>query len=296
MLGVLPGIVGSLQAVEAIKLILDLGDPLIGRLLTYDSLEQSFREYKVQVDPTNEITYANRDRIVVAELDDLCMPHPLQAPATHSSPPRHSARARGRCPSRCDGRRTPPRSRGRRSARISSVIGLVIGVVAAASWSRPSGRSGTGCATPWPTPRPGSSCSAFAAGGMTTIAAGWTDVLELLGAHVGRWRVIGWYYVGELGKYLPGGVWPVLGRGELARTRRGGPQRRLRQRGPVLATLYLAAALTALVFCRSAWPVVATSARRCCCSCCCRSVCSCCTRRSSSRSSPSPGGPPGATS
>jgi molybdopterin/thiamine biosynthesis adenylyltransferase/rhodanese-related sulfurtransferase len=82
VLGVLPGIVGSLQAVETIKLILDIGDPLIGRLLAYDSLEQSFREYKVQVDPTNEITYENRDRIVVAELDDLCMPHPLQAPAT----------------------------------------------------------------------------------------------------------------------------------------------------------------------------------------------------------------------
>jgi sulfur-carrier protein adenylyltransferase/sulfurtransferase len=82
VLGVLPGIIGSLQAVEAIKVILDLGDPLIGRLLAYDSLEQSFREYKVRVDPTNEITYQNRDRIVVAELDDLCMPHPLQAPAT----------------------------------------------------------------------------------------------------------------------------------------------------------------------------------------------------------------------
>ncbi len=77
VLGVLPGIVGSLQAIEAIKLILDLGQPLIGRLLAYDSLEQSFREYKVQVDPTNEITWDNRDRIVVAELDDLCMPHPL---------------------------------------------------------------------------------------------------------------------------------------------------------------------------------------------------------------------------
>src|SRR3954471_12045468 len=80
VLGVLPGIIGSLQAIETIKLILDLGDRLIGRLLAYDSLEQSFREYKVQVDPTNEITYENRDRIVVAELDDLCMPHPLQAP------------------------------------------------------------------------------------------------------------------------------------------------------------------------------------------------------------------------
>src|SRR3954469_1711498 len=81
VLGVLPGIVGTIQAVEAIKVLLDLGDPLIGRLLAYDSLEQSFREYKVRVDPTNEITYENRDRIVVAELDDLCMPHALQAPA-----------------------------------------------------------------------------------------------------------------------------------------------------------------------------------------------------------------------
>ncbi len=81
VLGVLPGIIGSIQAIEAIKLLLDLGDPLIGRLLAYDSLEQTFREFKIKVDPTNEITWSNRDRITVAELDDLCMPHPLQAPA-----------------------------------------------------------------------------------------------------------------------------------------------------------------------------------------------------------------------
>ena len=81
VLGVLPGIVGSIQAIEAIKLILGLGDPLIGRLLSYDSLEQSFREYKIQADPTNEITWENRDRITVAELDGLCSPQPLQAPA-----------------------------------------------------------------------------------------------------------------------------------------------------------------------------------------------------------------------
>src|SRR3954471_5999284 len=81
VLGVLPGIIGSLQAIETIKLLLGLGDPLVGRLLAYDSLEQSFREYKVRKDPVNEITWENRDRIVVAELDDLCMPHPLQAPA-----------------------------------------------------------------------------------------------------------------------------------------------------------------------------------------------------------------------
>jgi hypothetical protein len=56
------------------------GRPAVGRLLAYDSLEQSFREYKVQVDPTNEITHANADRIVVAELDGLCAPLPLQPP------------------------------------------------------------------------------------------------------------------------------------------------------------------------------------------------------------------------
>jgi molybdopterin/thiamine biosynthesis adenylyltransferase len=72
VLGVLPGIIGSLQAVEAIKLILGIGDPLIGRLLAYDSLEQSFREFKVRKDPRNEITYENRDRIEVVELEGLC--------------------------------------------------------------------------------------------------------------------------------------------------------------------------------------------------------------------------------
>ena len=51
VLGVLPGIIGSIQALEAIKLLLDLGDPLVGRLLAYDALEQSFRTFKVRRDP-----------------------------------------------------------------------------------------------------------------------------------------------------------------------------------------------------------------------------------------------------
>jgi len=80
VLGVLPGIIGSLQALEAIKLLLDLGDSLSGRLLAYDALETTFREYKVRVDPTNEITYANRDRIQVAEVEGLCAPLPLAPP------------------------------------------------------------------------------------------------------------------------------------------------------------------------------------------------------------------------
>lgn len=80
VLGVLPGIIGTLQAIETVKLILGIGDPLIGRMLQYDSLEQSFREYKIRVDPANEITYANRDRIKIVELEGLCQPEPLDPP------------------------------------------------------------------------------------------------------------------------------------------------------------------------------------------------------------------------
>ena len=81
VLGVLPGIVGSIQALEAIKLLLGLGDPLIGRYLTFDANEMSFREYKIRRDPANEITWDNRDRIQVVELDGHCMPAPLVAPS-----------------------------------------------------------------------------------------------------------------------------------------------------------------------------------------------------------------------
>ena len=51
VLGVLPGIIGSIQAVEAIKLILGIGEPLVGRLLMYDALSQEFRVLKVQRNP-----------------------------------------------------------------------------------------------------------------------------------------------------------------------------------------------------------------------------------------------------
>jgi molybdopterin/thiamine biosynthesis adenylyltransferase/rhodanese-related sulfurtransferase len=74
VLGVLPGIIGSMQALEAIKLILDIGDSLRGRLVMFDALELSFREYKLSVDPSNEVTYANRELIKITELDGLCAP------------------------------------------------------------------------------------------------------------------------------------------------------------------------------------------------------------------------------
>ena len=50
VLGILPGIIGTLQATEAIKLILGQGDPLVGRLLTYDSLRMTFRTLKLRKD------------------------------------------------------------------------------------------------------------------------------------------------------------------------------------------------------------------------------------------------------
>jgi molybdopterin/thiamine biosynthesis adenylyltransferase/rhodanese-related sulfurtransferase len=77
VLGVLPGIVGSIQAVETIKLLLALGDPLIGRLLTYDSMDESFRTFKVRRDPECPACGEHAGPIVIAEYDDLCMPHPV---------------------------------------------------------------------------------------------------------------------------------------------------------------------------------------------------------------------------
>ena len=72
VLGVLPGIVGSIQALEAIKLILGHGHTLVGRLLAFDAAEMEFNEFRLNVDPKNQVTYENRDRIEITELDGLC--------------------------------------------------------------------------------------------------------------------------------------------------------------------------------------------------------------------------------
>src|SRR3954470_15492151 len=74
VLGVLPGIIGSLQAMEAIKLVLGIGDTLTGRLLAIDTTDMSFRTFNLKRDPRNEVTWENRDRIQIKELDGLCAP------------------------------------------------------------------------------------------------------------------------------------------------------------------------------------------------------------------------------
>lgn len=51
VLGVVPGVVGTLQATEALKLVAGLGEPLVGRLLVFDALDMTFRTLKVRRDP-----------------------------------------------------------------------------------------------------------------------------------------------------------------------------------------------------------------------------------------------------
>jgi sulfur-carrier protein adenylyltransferase/sulfurtransferase len=75
VLGVLCGIIGSLQATEAIKILLGIGETLQGRLLAYDALEQSFRTFKVHRDPACPTCGPDAGEIVIAEYDDLCLPH-----------------------------------------------------------------------------------------------------------------------------------------------------------------------------------------------------------------------------
>jgi hypothetical protein len=48
---VLPGVIGTIQATETVKRLLGIGEPLIGRLLTYDALGMRFREVKLRRDP-----------------------------------------------------------------------------------------------------------------------------------------------------------------------------------------------------------------------------------------------------
>jgi molybdopterin/thiamine biosynthesis adenylyltransferase/rhodanese-related sulfurtransferase len=81
VLGVLPGIIGSIQAMETIKLLLGIGEPLVGRLLAYEAFDESFRTFKVNRDPECAACSIPKEDLVIAEYDDLCMPHPIQAPA-----------------------------------------------------------------------------------------------------------------------------------------------------------------------------------------------------------------------
>jgi molybdopterin/thiamine biosynthesis adenylyltransferase/rhodanese-related sulfurtransferase len=72
VLGVLPGTIGLLQATEAIKLLLNIGDPLVGRLLTYDALAAEFTELRLFRDPNCPACGANAHPEDLPTYADVC--------------------------------------------------------------------------------------------------------------------------------------------------------------------------------------------------------------------------------
>jgi len=80
VLGVLPGVIGCLQATEAIKLLLDRGDSLIGRLLLFDALEMRFRELRLRKDPRCPVCGEHPTIRELVEHDATCELEPDSSP------------------------------------------------------------------------------------------------------------------------------------------------------------------------------------------------------------------------
>jgi len=87
VLGVLPGIVGSIQAMETIKLILGSGDPLVGRLLLFDALAMRFRELKLHKNPACPICGPNRTITKLIDYEEFCGIRGEEAPAVTNGIP-----------------------------------------------------------------------------------------------------------------------------------------------------------------------------------------------------------------
>ena len=84
VLGVLPGIIGVIQATEAIKLILGVGEPLIGRFLIYDALKMRFRELKLRKDPDCPVCGTHPTVTKLIDYEQFCgiRPEPTAAQST----------------------------------------------------------------------------------------------------------------------------------------------------------------------------------------------------------------------
>ncbi len=72
VLGILPGAIGTIQATETVKLILGIGDPLIGRLLLYDALGMSFRQMKLRRDPNCPVCGENPTVTELIDYQEFC--------------------------------------------------------------------------------------------------------------------------------------------------------------------------------------------------------------------------------
>ena len=76
VLGVLPGVIGVIQATEAIKLITGIGEPLVGRFLIYDALRMKFRELKLRKDPDCPVCGTHPTVTKLIDYDQFCGIHP----------------------------------------------------------------------------------------------------------------------------------------------------------------------------------------------------------------------------
>jgi adenylyltransferase/sulfurtransferase len=72
VLGILPGIIGLIQATEVVKLVLGIGEPLVGRLMLYDALSMQFREMRIRRDPACPVCGENRTVTRLIDYDQFC--------------------------------------------------------------------------------------------------------------------------------------------------------------------------------------------------------------------------------
>ena len=72
VLGVLPGIIGTIQATETLKLLLGVGEPLIGRFLIFDALKMKFRELKLRKDPDCPVCGTHPTVTALIDYDQFC--------------------------------------------------------------------------------------------------------------------------------------------------------------------------------------------------------------------------------
>jgi sulfur-carrier protein adenylyltransferase/sulfurtransferase len=92
VLGVLPGIVGSIQAAETLKLIIGKGEPLIGRLLLFDALAMRFRELKLRKNPECPVCGAHPTITKLIDYAEFCGVRGEEAPAPETTVPEIAAR------------------------------------------------------------------------------------------------------------------------------------------------------------------------------------------------------------
>ena len=87
VLGILPGAIGTIQATETVKLLLGIGEPLIGRLLLYDALSMRFREMKLRKDPSCPVCGENPTVTELIDYQEFCgIPQAQQADTADEVP------------------------------------------------------------------------------------------------------------------------------------------------------------------------------------------------------------------